>query len=174
MAKIEVTDYAVTRAFNHRTYGAIGQVTLSGGIGDLELNGQTLPGRSVEYLLTFALQSLQDAYAGAANADEAKAAFDKKLNAIINGTIGIRTGGGNGKPAYWKFVRAIVRDALTKRKAEYEALDGAAEKNAFLDEAFAGLPDDVKAKIEAKANALFEAEQKRKAEAADVAKGIDL
>lgn len=138
MAKIEVTEYNVTRDFAHRTYGEIGTVRLTAGIGEVELNGKTIPGRSVEYLLTFALQSLQDAYAGADNADEAKARFDKKLAAIVDGTIGVRSGGG-GVSELTKVCRSVAREMLRaafakagKKYGDFTALS-VAEQNEKLD-----------------------------------------
>lgn len=139
MAKIETTEYNVTRDFAHRTYGAIGSVRLTAGIGEVELNGKTIPGRSVEYLLTFALQSLQDAYAGADNADEAKARFDKKLAAIIDGTIGVRGNGGGGVSELTKVCRSVAREMLRaafakagKKYGDFTSLP-AAEQNEKLD-----------------------------------------
>lgn len=61
---------------------------------EFAVNGKTIPDASAVYLMYFALQSLQDAYAGAESLDEATAAFDKKLAALMEGTIGVRSGGG--------------------------------------------------------------------------------
>lgn len=87
-------EYNVKRDFAHRTLGTIGALHLRANVDSVMVNGQQLPGKSVEYLLNFALQSLQDAYAGAKTSEEAKGFFDKKLEALIGGTIGTRTGGG--------------------------------------------------------------------------------
>lgn len=85
----------VTREYNHRTFGRIGAVTFVAPDGTFTLNETTLPESSVEHLLTFALQTLQDAYAGAESADEAGADFEKKLEKLLTGTLGTRgTGGG--------------------------------------------------------------------------------
>lgn len=58
------------------------------------VDGKEIPDTSALYLMTFALQSLQDAYAGADSLDEATANFDKKLAALLDGTIGVRGSGG--------------------------------------------------------------------------------
>lgn len=69
-------------------------VSPSKGNVEFHLDGQVLPDQSVLYLMTFSLQSLQDAYAGAASLDEATANWEKKRDALINGTIGARGEGG--------------------------------------------------------------------------------
>lgn len=111
MAKIETVEYNVARDFAHKQHGAIGSVKLSATVGSVELDGKALPDRSIEYLLTFALQSLQDAYAGADNAEDAQAKFDKKLESIVQGTIGVRTGGG-GLTEMQKVSRAVAREMI--------------------------------------------------------------
>ena len=160
--------YIVNREFNHRTFGPIGSVRLSADA-TITLEGKELPGRSVEYLLTFALQSLQGAYAGAKSADEAKGAFLKKLDAVLEGTIGVRTGAA-GVPAHWKYVREAIRGALKARRNEYDALEGAAARAEFLDELFKTLPEATQTALEKAAKERVKAE----AEARDRAKGLDL
>ena len=81
-----MTNYDVKRGFTHRTFGEIGAVDMTAEVAKVTVNGTELPETSVEYLLHFALQSLQDAYAGAKNPTEAAAAFDKKLKALCEGT----------------------------------------------------------------------------------------
>lgn len=124
------------REFNHRTFGHVGRAVLSAKVVDVTLNGKTLPIGSVEYLLNFALQSLQDAYAGAKNEAEAKGAFDTKLDRIIGGTVGVRMGGG-GVSEETKVIRQVVREILRKRleKDAYEAKYK--DDDAAVDEAFA-------------------------------------
>lgn len=70
--------------------GAIGAVELKIDNGVWFIDGKEIPKISREYLLNFALQSLQDAYAGAENLTEAVAAFEKKRDALLAGTIGVR------------------------------------------------------------------------------------
>lgn len=101
--------YEVNRIFAKRETeksnwsGRIGSVTLTvtddGNwaivSGDYKDGATTVLSRaSIEYLLTFSLQSLQDAYAGAANLTEAQANYVKKLTALCEGTIGVRGEGG--------------------------------------------------------------------------------
>lgn len=137
MAKV---DYAVAREFAHRTHGEIGAATLQVmGTDKVVLNGKELPGRSVEYLLTFALQSLQDAYAGAKSSDEARAMFEKKLAAITDGTIGVRGSSGGGVSELTKVSRSVAREMLRaafaksgKSYGDFTALS-AADQNEKLD-----------------------------------------
>lgn len=83
----------IKRTYNHATFGAVGSVTLTVPDGAWTLNGVKLSDTAVGHLATFALQTLQDAYAGAKNAGEASAAFQKKLDRILEGKIGVREGG---------------------------------------------------------------------------------
>lgn len=103
--------YTINRSYTHRTYGAIGEVELVAPGGKYVLNGEELPAQSVEHLLTFALQTLQDAYAGADNADEAVGAFNGKLDRLIAGTLGTRSGGG-GVDEFTVVMRQVVRGAV--------------------------------------------------------------
>ena len=80
----------ITRTFTHRAYGPIATATLAHGNVGWTLDGKPLPQASVEYLLGFALQSLQDAYAGAKSPETAKAAYAAKHNRLIEGTVGAR------------------------------------------------------------------------------------
>ena len=129
------------RSFNHRTFGAIGSVTFAVPKGKYTINGNELPESSVAHLMTFALQTLQDAYAGAKSTDEALGAFNGKLDKLLNGTIGTR-GSGDGADERTRVARQIVR-GLVKAKlggkspewATFTGLDDAAQ-NAKLDEWF--------------------------------------
>lgn len=80
----------INREFNHKKFGHVGKVFLESDVTTIKLNGKPIPDSSIEYLLTFALQSLQDAYAGAKTEAEAKGGWEKKLDAIVNGTLGTR------------------------------------------------------------------------------------
>lgn len=104
-----MTKHDVNRSFTHRTYGEIGTVAMTADVAKVTINGTEIPEGSVEYLLHFALQSLQDAYAGAKNPTEATAAFDKKLKALIEGTIGVRTGTSSGVTEEVAVQRSITR-----------------------------------------------------------------
>lgn len=84
----------ISRTFTHRKFGEIGTATLIVPDGDWTLDGKVLPIGSVEHLATFALQTLQDAYAGSETEDEAKANWQKKLTRLMDGTLGTRGGEG--------------------------------------------------------------------------------
>lgn len=91
-----MTIHTVARVFAKRETeksnwsGRIGAVTLEANITDVSVDGKSLPAASIEYLLNFSLQSLQDAYAGAESLTEATASWEKKLSALLEGTIGVR------------------------------------------------------------------------------------
>lgn len=102
------------RTYNHKTYGNIGAVTFDVPKGSFKLNGQALPDASVSHLMTFALQTLQDAYAGAKSTDEALGAFNQKLDKLLNGTIGTR-GSGDGADERTRVARSVVRLAAKAR-----------------------------------------------------------
>jgi hypothetical protein len=132
----------ITRTFTHRTFGAIGAVELVAPKGKFTLDGHELPESSVEHLLTFALQTLQDSYAGAKNTDEAKGAFNGKYDKLLNGTIGTR-GGGDGVDERTRVARSVMMSAAKAKFgakspewAEFTGLEDA-ERNAKLDAWFA-------------------------------------
>lgn len=132
----------IKRDYVHRTFGPIGSVTLTAPDAPYELDGQALPAASVNHLLTFALQSLQDAYAGAKNADEAIGAFGTKLDKLVAGTLGTRSGG-SGITTRDSVARIIVgswfRDAYgkgTPERAKYDDAD-AAGRYAIIDKIWA-------------------------------------
>lgn len=105
------------RSFNHRTFGAIGAVELSIPKGKWSINGQELPESSVAHLANFALQTLQDSYAGAKSAEEAKVRFEDKLEKLLDGTIGTRSGG-SGVDERTSVMRSVVKQAM---KAKFGA-----------------------------------------------------
>lgn len=83
----------IMRKYSHAEHGDIGEVALTVPADGWTLNGQALSEAAVQHLATFALQTFQDAYAGAKNAGDAKGNFDKKLAKVMDGTIGTRLGG---------------------------------------------------------------------------------
>lgn len=157
----------ITREFNHRTFGHIGKVTLEHDVKVMKLNGMPLPADSIEYLLTFALQSLQDAYAGTKTEAEATAAFEKKRDAVIAGTIGAR--GSSGVSDETRVARQIVR-ALLKEKwgskstewAEFTGLSDDAQ-DAKLDEIFAKNEAKLQGKVDARLEQLRKEREAKKA-----------
>jgi hypothetical protein len=94
-----MTQHIISRVFTKRETeksnwsGRIGAVEGFADLDRIVINGHELPEASVAYLLNFSLQSLQDAYAGADDLTEATANWEKKLSALIDGTIGVRSGG---------------------------------------------------------------------------------
>lgn len=145
--------------------GDVGSVTFEAPEGDFKLNGKKLPIGSVEYLLNFALQAFQDAYAGATSLDEAKGNFDKKVTAVVEGTLGQRSGGGVDE--FTTVARSIVK-GLVKAKKGAEAVKSITEDE--LDKLFAKNEEVLRPKVEAEV-AARKAERERKAK---LAQSIDL
>lgn len=148
----------INRSYNHREFGAIGEVSFETPNGKYVLNGTELPESSVEHLLTFALQTFQDAYAGAKDATEAVANFEKKVGRVIDGSLGTR--GGGGVDEFTSVARQIVRSAIKAKLggkseawANFTGLSDD-EQNAKLDANFAAnaeaLTPAVNAEIERK------------------------
>lgn len=124
----------VVREYEHRTFGAIGKVELSIVGDEWKLNGAKLPASSIEHLMTFALQTLQDAYAGAKTRSEAQAALDKKLDKILAGTIGTRAAGDgtSAETALWRKVAKMVLKVRAPEKFK-EMKDDDAKLDAFVE-----------------------------------------
>ncbi|TRC91148.1 hypothetical protein FJV80_04295 [Mesorhizobium sp. WSM4310] len=151
----------VTRTFSHREFGNLGEATLAVEKGKWMLDGQALPDTSVEYLMGFALQSLQDAYAGAKNQEAAGAAFDAKRKRLIEGVIGRQSG--QAEEPHVRFIRQMVRNALSPdNKARYETTD-AKERNKFLMGLFGGLAPAKRDRLDAQARTAYEASLAAKA-----------
>lgn len=132
----------INRTFAHRTFGAIGNAVFETPKGKYVLNGHELPESSVAHLMTFALQTLQDAYAGAKSTDEALGAYNGKLDKLLNGTIGTRSGG-DGVDERTRVARSIVRGAVKAKfggkSPEWATFTGLSDddQNAKLDAWFA-------------------------------------
>lgn len=150
----------INRTYEHRTFGAVGAVELEVNGGEWTLDGKALPQSSVEHLMMFALQTLQDAYAGAKDAGEAKALWSKKLDRLIAGGIGVRQGGGVGEETkLWRIVAGrVLRQKAPERwkemKEDADAIDAFVEKN--------------RAKLQPFFDAEVEARKRREALAADI------
>lgn len=137
------------------------------------VNGTELPEASVQYLLNFSLQSLQDAYAGAKSLVEAKTNFQKRLDGLLAGSIGIREGGGVSEEIRIRrqFVMDVVREQSrvkegkpwkeTQKKAELDALDEAT-LNAKLDAGYEKQAAHFEPLVKAKLAELEAARQARK------------
>jgi hypothetical protein len=136
----------IKRNYTHRTFGAIGSVDFTVPKGKFVLNGTELPEASVAHLMTFALQTLQDAYAGAKNADEAVGAFNTKLDKLIGGTIGTR-GSGDGADERTRVQRSVTQAAAKAKfgakSPEWATFTGLSDddKNAKLDAWYAAFTD---------------------------------
>lgn len=171
MAKINTL--AIARSFDHKAFGRVGIVEMTAEVGEVKIGDKTLPQTSIEYLLTFALQNLQDAYAGADSAEDASARFDKKLTRLIEGTIGVRQG--DGATAEVKTRRTVLAELLRKSEAGKAKLKENEEKrDEFLDTVFAKQSEAKQAEILAEvAKRIAEAQAKAK-QAAALADSIEL
>lgn len=118
----------IERNFSRRgeNGGTISNVRLVADVTKVTLDGQELPDASVEYLLMFALQSLQDAYAGAKTLDEAKSMFAKKYDKLIEGKIGIRESGESISDEVRigrKIMRQIIREKSPEQYKKLREMD---------------------------------------------------
>lgn len=175
--------YSIDRAFNHRggkskeAFGHIGDVKLEavakGKNVVFLLDGKELPEISARYLLEFSLQSLQDAYAGSNNAAEAVAAFEKKRDALTDGTIGVRTGGG-GADEWTTVARAFVKKSLKAK------LGGDAYKTRSEADDFASYVDKIvdknreNDKFKSTVDAEVDRRQREREEKAKIAAAVEL
>jgi len=171
-----MTKITIARAFDHKTHGRIGLVEMECDVKGITIGGKELPPTSVEYLLTFALQNLQDAYAGAESAAEATARFQKKLDRLLEGTIGVREAGGNGATALQKAIRGVIGDMLRQAKVWQKLIgDLDEDKRAeALDEIFAKQSEEKQAAITATASERLAEAEARKAQAKEMASGLAL
>lgn len=162
----------VVREYTHKTHGAIGKIMLETDATVIKLNGKPIPLGSMEYLLTFALQAFQDAYAGATSAAEAQSGFDKRFERVMEGKIGVREGGGVTEEVRIarRVMRLVYKTKLDKDAWQVFADLPEAEQNVKL--------DDLLVKNEAKMKplvqeALDEARKERERKA-KLGKGFDL
>lgn len=163
--------FTINRTYIHRRFGTVGSVTFKAPAGDYTLDGVALPAESVEHLLNFALQTLQDAYAGAENADEAGANFGKKLDRLKTGGIGTR-GGGEGRPDWWGEAVSLLRPTLKGADAaRYKNADEPGRR-AWAAEVFDAMSDAKKSTIRAAAEKRLAAKRAEAAEAAALAAAL--
>lgn len=148
------------REYTHKTFGSIGKIVLESDVKTIKLNGKPIPEASIEYLLTFALQAFQDAYAGAENADGAKAAWEKKLDRVIEGKIGVREGGGVTEEIRIarRVMRLVYKNALSKDQWQAFVDLPEGEQNAKLDQLLVKNEGKMKPLV---AEALAEAKKER-------------
>lgn len=165
-------EYNVKRAFTHRTLGEVSTgVHLVADVAKVTLDGKELPGKSVEYLLNFALQSLQDAYAGAKTQEEAKGLFAKRLENVIAGTIGQRVGG-QGQSEETRVTLSVVR-AILKTKLTAEAYAKYKDDDDAVLEAFSKNEEKLRPFVDERMKEL-EKERARKAKLAQSAGELEL
>ena len=162
--------FEVTRDYSSKAHGFIGQsgwrVNAAGDAAMLRKGDWVaVPASTRDALAMFALQTLQDAYAGAKTASECVGAFDKKLDAYIAGTVGTRS-------TSWESVaREFIVAALELNEPTFKKLKGD-DRAARITAALAKNSD--KEAFRAKVDAEI---AKRAAEAARMAEatnGIDL
>ncbi len=165
---------AIARSFDHKTFGRVGLVEMTASVGEVKIGETVLPQSSVEYLLTFALQNLQDAYAGAESADEAQARFEKKLDRLMAGTIGTREAG-SGASGEVKVRRQVMGELLRKSEAGKAALKTHEDdRDAFLDTVFGKQTEARQAEIMVEVAERIEAAKAKAKQAAALADSIEL
>lgn len=158
----------IIRNYAHRVHGQINEVKLTHNCDKMLIDGRELPAQSIEYLINFGLQSLQDAYANAKTQAEAAGAHLKKLEALLNGTIGTRSGGVSVTEATKvarTLVRALLKDKWGVKSAEWATFTGLSDDDAEakLDEIFEKNKDKLQARVDARlAELAAEREAKRK------------
>ncbi len=78
-------------AFDHKSFGRIGEIDLSVDINDAEMNGNELGAKAMEYLIGYGVkQAFTDCYSQAKDAAKAHEMFAKKVEAVMSGKISIR------------------------------------------------------------------------------------
>jgi hypothetical protein len=141
---------SASRTFTHREHGQLGSAAWRVADGKVEFAFApgtaplpaftVLPADSVAHFMHFALQSLQDAYAGATSAVEASARFAKKADAIASGTIGARASGVSEAD---EIAIALVRPIVKVRNPAYRTASPA-ERSAMCVAFIASIKDRTK------------------------------
>lgn len=163
--------------FNHRggkSNPAFGEIATARWEADatLSIDGKPVPQASIVYLLAYGIrQTLQDSYASAESAEDAKAKYAAKLESIMDGTVGSRAGSGGvsdetlaGRNVIRRLIKAGRNPELAK---EYKAASDAKERNEILDARIAANADNAAFTKAVKAEvAAMVAERKRVAETA--------
>lgn len=130
-------EYAINRTFKRRDDAdAIATKLVKITVTGMTIDGKAVPSASIERFLEHGLQILQDAYAGAGSFEDAKKAFNDKLEKLMTGTLGTR-GGGESVDEETQVARELVRGSFTKNatkaeKAKYKAMS-TDERVAFID-----------------------------------------
>lgn len=169
--------YKVTRLFEKRETeksgwgGRVGHTELVVDGEKWTLDGNALPEASIHYLMNFALQSLQDAYAGAVFLDTARARWEAKRVALIDGTVGASGGGGvSDETTAQRYVmkKAFLSRATDEAKEAFKDLEPA-EQNAKLDALFAKNADKLAKAVAERLAAMAEERKRRAAEKVKIA-----
>lgn len=135
--------FTVARSFSKDREGSavqghIGAATFEVEVVSATLNGKELPRNSVEHLFNFALQTLQDSYAGAKTLTDAQESYNAKLEKLLNGTLGAR---GEGVDSFTKVARQVTYAILKKKESpaydEIKEMESKKDQVARLDEIFA-------------------------------------
>lgn len=159
----------VMRNFVHKAHGEIGNVVFKIENDVFTIDGNVLSDASATYLMNFALQSLQDAYANSKNWAEAQGNWAKKRDALLNGTIGVRQS--NGETEEQKVRHIVTKRALGKNPKLDSFGDDIDSLNAFLDAVYAKNESKLSGEFDAE---LLRREELRKTKAAAKALLIDI
>ena len=173
--------FSFARNYVHKSHGDIGRAAIrvcdDGTIG-LSINGSDfhkLDSNGAEHMLSYALQSFQDAYAGSDDQASAKAAFDAKAMKVLKGTIG--TGGGaSARSAHDQAVIDVVSAILAKSPKAKEFKSAKASAKSKMIEAVIIKNADNQALLDAitERESVIERERKEAAELKKAASGLDL
>lgn len=182
-----MTAYNIARVFTKRETaksawsGRIGHVELVADVKSMTLDGAKLPDASIEYLLNFSLQSLQDAYAGAEDLAEATGSWEKKRDALLDGTIGVRGSGGGmsdeDRAAYYVAEQAVRAKVGTDAWKEMDDEARVARTESAIEKLRTADADAFEAAVAARVAHVVEQRQKRAAEKAalgGLGVGVDL
>jgi hypothetical protein len=148
-------EYSIKREFATKA-GAIGRVHLKAEISWLKIatdENETfieIPADSIEYLINFGLQFLQDAYAGKPDLTYAIAAHRQRRDRFISGNM--RSRAVAPKVSSWqaearRFMLNFIRNN-DAAKVKYAALPDAKARTAYLDERIVANIDTIKPKID--------------------------
>ena len=173
--------FSFARNYVHKSHGDIGRaairVTDKGDI-ELSINGsdfQALESAGAEHMLSYALQSFQDAYAGSDDRDAAIAAFNAKSDRVLDGTIG--TGGGaSARSAHDQAVIDVVSAILAKspKAKAFKSAKASGKSKMIADVIDKNKDNEALASAVAEREAVIERERKEAAELKKAASGLDL
>lgn len=151
-------EYAIKQTFQHRAdKQPLGTIDARIDVVSATLNGKPMPGATIEWLLSYGIrQGFTDSFAAGKSHSERSGLFNKRLDAAIAGSVGVRIR--SVADLVTTIARDVTRDQLRKRPAlwkQYTALKDTAAKAAHLDAVYA--------KNEIKLSPAVEAELARRA-----------